>query len=299
MKALHNTYYNILEKCAVFTNHIHSGSANTLLSVLIITVVSFGIINSINDNNLAMKKEESNRLIKLATIEAEARLNAVKYNANIKETDYTVPSHAPVNVYIDTRNTKYTIGATDSATEISISTIKVKSIKYTTQQQKLLTDAFRIGKEVGFPETIQSLLLQETRAGAYGDRIGDISLPVGKRSYGVMQIKEATARKVLKKRADIVLKYFPKRKTYKRLRGEEIIIKLIQDDEFNIRLAALNFAMHRERSQNWAHAVVAYNTGQFAANKIQDHKQHDYYNHVVKKLISEVRPFNKKTKLSL
>ena len=112
-------------------------------------------------------------------------------------------------------------------------------------------------------------------------------------------MKVATARKVLKKYKTLVPKYFPNRKTYKRLRDEEIIIKLIQDDKFNIRLATLNFAIHRKKSRNWSQAVVAYNTGQGAANMIDEPKKHIYYRHILKKLVSEVRPFNTKTNLTL
>ena len=208
-------------------------------------------------------------------------------------------SKTPVNVYIDADESNYIVQTSDGATEIAISTITVKGVKYTPEQRKLMTIAFHIGKEIGYPETIQSLLLQETRAGAYGDRIGDTNLPVGRRSYGVMQMKVATARKVLKKYPTLVANYFPNRKDYKRLRDEEIIIKLIQDDEFNIRLAALNFVIHRKLSKNWAQSVVAYNTGQGAANKISEPKKHVYYGKILKRLVSEVRPFNKETNLSI
>ena len=204
---------------------------------------------------------------------------------------------SPINVFIDSHDNNYIIGTSDAKTEISISTITVKGKKYTPEQRKLMEMAFHIGKEIGFPETIQSILLQETQAGAYGDRIGDINLPIGKRSYGVMQVKVATARKVLKKYPKLVEKYFPVRKELKRVRDEEIIIKLIQDDEFNIRLASLNFLMHRKASKNWAQAVVAYNTGQGKANKIREHKKHQYYLKVLNKLIKDVRPFNEMANL--
>ncbi len=176
--------------------------------------------------------------------------------------------------------------------------IKINGIHYTAEQRKLMTMAYHIGSEYGFPETIQSLLLQETRAGMIGDRIGDTMLPFGRRSYGVMQMKVATARKVLRKNRTLVAEYFPTRKTYKRVRDEEIMILLIQDDEFNINMAALNFVIHRSQSKNWAHAIVGYNTGQRGANKLSSHKDHKYYTQIVKKLISEVRPFNQLLQLN-
>jgi len=245
--------------------------------------------------------------LEIARERGNAQRDIMKYQVRIEETraaanPYVVASNnivPPVNVYIDAGNLNYVIETSDGATEIAISTIKVKGIRYSSEQRKLMTIAFHVGKEVGFPETVQSFLLQETLAGAFGDRIGDTNLPIGKRSYGVMQIKVATARKVLKSNRKLIPKYFPSRKTYKRVRDEEIIIKLIQDDEFSIRLGALNFAMHRKQSRNWAHAVISYNMGQSGANKVKNPKEHVYYGYILKRLIKEVRPFNKKTSLTL
>lgn len=297
-------------------NLIHSistGSANSI-TICIITVVACVLSFKINNANITLAQIQLDQIeqrVKLADIHANTIIKTTKQKADAliqaeeiraAANPYVIAAahrQTPINVYIDTNNSKYIIETSDGATEIAISTVTVKGVKYTPEQRKLMTMAFYIGKEVGFPETIQSLLLQETRAGALGDRIGDINLPIGKRSYGVMQMKVATARKVLKKYPELVPNYFPKRKSYKRVRDEEIIIKLIQDDEFNIRLAAMNFVIHRQLSNNWAKAVVAYNTGQGGANKISEPKKHKYYVNIVKKLVSEVRPFNTKTKLSL
>jgi len=296
------------------THYISVGSANSVIITAILATAVCILSSNINDVNISLKQIEAENIkqrTKVAQIRATTTIKAAKYRATaiIKAeairsaaNPYVIaaaPRTAPVNVYIDANNSKYVIKTSDGATEIAISTVTVKGIRYTPEQRKLMTMAYYIGKEIGFPETMQSLLLQETRAGALGDRIGDVNLPIGKRSYGVMQMKVATARKVLRKYPTLVPNYFPKRKSYKRVRDEEIIIKLIQDDEFNIRLAAMNFVIHRQLSKSWAKAVVAYNTGQGAANKIFEPKKHVYYVHIVKKLISEVRPFNTKTKLSI
>lgn len=293
-----NVIERVSEKYVEFTHHISTGTVNSLISVFIISITIYGVSTTISDNEVTI----ANAQVRVAEIEARSRGEVMKYTALSNEAltaINTSQQKTPINVYIETASTNYIIEDSDAATEIAISTIKVRGVKYTPEQQKLMTAAFHIGKEVGFPETIQSLLLQETRAGAYGDRIGDLNLPTGKRSYGVMQIKVATARKVLNNYKKLVPKYFPKRKTYKRLRDEEIIVELIRNDEFNIRLAALNFALHRERSKNWSHAVVAYNTGQRGANAIVEHKRHVYYGNIVKRLITEVRPFNREAKLTL
>jgi len=304
MKRLLNKYTDInviervSEKYVEFTHHISAGTANSLISIFIISITIYGVATTISENKVAI----ANAQVRVAEIEARSRGEVMKYTSLGNEVRTAINNprqNTPVNVYIDTASSNYIIESSDAATEVAISTVTVKGTKYTSEQTHLMTTAFHVGKEVGFPETIQSLLLQETRAGAYGDRIGDLNLPTGKRSYGVMQIKVATARKVLNNYKKLVPEYFPTRKTYKRLRDEEIIVELIKNDEFNIRLAALNFALHRKRSKNWSHAVVAYNTGQRGANAIVEHKKHVYYGHIVKRLISEVRPFNREAKLTL
>jgi len=309
-----NGWIHVREHYATFQHHIASGSANSLVSLSIVALTVFSITTTVSHNNvavanarLAIAKEEAKHMVETAKIRAEAMRDAAAFQVHAEEiraaaNPYVTAaehSNTPVNVFIDANDNNYVIETSDGATEIAISTITVKGIKYTPEQRKLMTMAYYIGKEVGFPETIQSFLLQETRAGALGDRIGDVNLPIGKRSYGVMQMKVATARKVLRKYPELVPNYFPNRKNYKRVRDEEIIIKLIQDDEFNMRLAALNFAMHRQLSKSWAQAVVAYNTGQGAANQISEPKKHGYYVNILQKLIKEVRPFNKETKLAI
>ncbi|HHJ80579.1 MAG TPA: hypothetical protein ENJ65_02985, partial [Candidatus Tenderia electrophaga] len=69
------------------------------------------------------------------------------------------------------------------------------------EQLSLLQTAYEVGYEDGgleHAELLQSILLQETIAGQLG-RIGHMTAPVGKRSYGVMQVKVSAARDVLRK----------------------------------------------------------------------------------------------------
>jgi len=311
----------IREKISILKHHIDSGSFNAVTMIMVITISVVLLTSTTHHYNIVMAEakaeashakikiaqEETKRVVAVAKIRADAMIGVAHYQARTEEAraaknPYIAAaehSNTPVNVYINDKDLNYVINTSDGATEIAISTIHVKGKKYTPEQRKLMTIAFYIGKEIGYPETIQSLLLQETRAGAYGDRIGDTNLPIGKRSYGVMQMKVATARKVLRKHPALVPNYFPNRKTYKRIRDEEIIIKLIQDDEFNIRLATLNFEIHRRLSNSWALSVVAYNTGQGAANHITKPKEHIYYGHILNKLIKDVRPFNKESNLTI
>lgn len=314
-------YYDIVsDKYVIFSNHISSGSANSVMTVGAVMIGIFFISTTISGHTvkrvfaqielervqLLTSERKTIRLVEIEKIKAGAQRDIMKYQVRIEETraarnPYEAPPEhaaAPVNVYIDTANTSYVIKTSDGEIEIAVSTIKVRGTRYSPEQRKLMTMAFHIGKEIGYPETIQSLLLQESLAGGAG-RIGDTNLPMGKRSYGVLQIKVATAKKVLKKHKNLIPIYFPNRKTIKRLRDEEIIIRLIQDDEFNIRVGTLNFAIHRKQSRSWSRAIVAYNMGQNGANKIAEPKKHVYYRHVLKRLISYVRPFNQKTNLSI
>ena len=76
------------------------------------------------------------------------------------------------------------------------------------------------------------------------------------------------------------------------IRDEEIIIALIQDDVFSIKVGSLYFAHQRKTAKNWAMAIVSYNAGMSRAKKIKKLKEHDYYRKIVRRLIKEVRPFN-------
>lgn len=131
---------------------------------------------------------------------------------------------------------------------------------FSQKQKHLLQIAENEGKLVGYPETIQAILLQETNAGKIGSGafgiIGDHSLGFGKKSYGVMQVRLATAKDVIRRNPDIAKAYT----------DEEIIIGLVTDPLFCIRIAALHFRWLTKRYVNghritWRQAVEAYNAG--------------------------------------
>ena len=63
---------------------------------------------------------------------------------------------------------------------------------------KLMKVAYQTGKEIGYPETIQGLLLRETNGGRYR---GAAQAAQNDPCYGVMQIKLETAKFVLAKNA--------------------------------------------------------------------------------------------------
>ena len=155
----------------------------------------------------------------------------------------------------------------------------------TEEQIKLLNLAHHIGMEEDGAEQaalLQAILMQESHAGNYG-RIGDVHADVGKRSYGVMQVKLITAYDVLKN--------YPEMGNFKTEEG--LIIKLVTDDEFNIRIASRHLLMLRKHTQRDAQAIMAYNTG---LNKAMAHwypEKFRYVRKVDRYLRYVVRPFNK------
>jgi len=149
----------------------------------------------------------------------------------------------------------------------------------TREQAELLLYAYMVAKKDGHrdPSVLQGIIWQESRAGGYpgyevaGDEFG---LPVGKRYYGVAQIKVAAARDVFKR----FPKDFPE-VNWKRTTDEEIIVLLITDKKFNIRVASKYLWMlgHNERKKykrptNFA--ITAYNRGIGNARKIDYNKWH-------------------------
>lgn len=169
---------------------------------------------------------------------------------------------------------------------------------YTTDQINLLRIGYETGSEIGWPETVQAILLQETRAGHFGYGIGDTNLPVGKRSYGAGCIKEATARFVLNNYPDIKDQYFGTRKLHD-VYSEEIIVLLMTNDEANVLIAAKYFELMLKFSGgDWVKAVVAYNQGWGVSRILEHPREHPYFKHILHLIKDEVRPFNKNLLIS-
>lgn len=154
------------------------------------------------------------------------------------------------------------------------------------EQHVLLTQAYNIGLEKGdkaFASTLQAVLLQETIAGQLG-RIGHMTAPVGKRSYGVMQVKVSAARDVLRKHKELG----------KFRSDEELIIALMTDDEFNIRVASL-FLLHlKSKTSSIEAALVAYNIGLRASRKVSEPNEFKYVLRTQMNLAEVVEHFNKR-----
>ena len=164
----------------------------------------------------------------------------------------------------------------------SLNTFAYNEKHFTPRQIYLMKLAEKEGAKVGFPKTIQAILWQETHAGTYGP-VSYSTAPIGQKAYCPMQIKLGTAR-------DVLVKYkMPIPKT-----EEELLVKLLTNDTFCIKLGALYFKMLHDKTKNWNKAILAYNQGLGGMRAKRD--PGDYVKKVKKVLLKDVREFNRKYK---
>jgi hypothetical protein len=151
--------------------------------------------------------------------------------------------------------------------------------------RKLMSAAYQIGKEIGYPETIQGLLLRETNGGRYR---GPAQATQNDPCYGVMQIKLNTAKFVLAKVWGL-----PKSDL---LPDHQLREKIRNDDVLNIKIATSYFKYllsHYSGPAQWDKAVLSYNTGSYRLR--EDGKAYDpdgYVESVRTMIKSDVRKFN-------
>ncbi len=155
------------------------------------------------------------------------------------------------------------------------------------EQMILLRQTYEIGHsdaDEAHALLLQGVLLQETIAGQLG-RIGDLAAPVGKRSYGVMQVKVTAARDVLRHHKD----------EFERFRSdEELIAHLITDDRFNIRIASKLLQRLHKKTLSPEKALVAYNVGLRASRNIKQAAEFKYVQRVQQNIQKVATPFNKR-----
>lgn len=150
--------------------------------------------------------------------------------------------------------------------------------RFTPDQERLLRIAYEEGEAIGWPETVQAILLQETTAGLNGP-IGDLDRGFGRRSYCHMQIKLNAAKDVLRHYDD--LGSFAT--------DEELLVKLLTDDRFCIRMGARYFAIMTKLTQTWSEAVLAYNRGPTGAKSGKDPV--NYLPGIREKIHTVIRPY--------
>lgn len=154
----------------------------------------------------------------------------------------------------------------------------------TPEQMDLLQLTYEVGFEDGghkHAELLQAILLQETIAGQLG-RMGHMTAPVGKRSYGVMQVKVTAARDVLNQYSELG-EYHA---------DEEVIARMLSDDEFNIRIASKFLLQLSTKVKSADRALVAYNVGLGGSNSVAEPRQFKYVVAAHDYLEEIVRPFN-------
>lgn len=162
----------------------------------------------------------------------------------------------------------------------------------TTVVDRNLAKVYKIASEVGHPETMQAILLQETGGGT-SHPIGNRNSPIGKRSYGLMQVQLIAGRSVLERNPSLVSKYFPGRQ-YSSILDEEVISLLLSNDEANIRIASTHFKLYLALCKgDWHKAVAAYNAGIGGVRKIVNPAGFKYVVEVKAKIESKVKPFNR------
>lgn len=156
--------------------------------------------------------------------------------------------------------------------------------------------AYAVGSEVGNPETLQAIMLQET-GGSKLAGVGNRNAPVGRRSYGLMQVQVVAARSILERYKHVRTKYFTGR-SYRSIVDEEIIALLLTNDEANIRIAAHHFNLYLKISDgNWEKAVAAYNMGIGAVQNVSNYEEVAYVIEIKHKM-EKVRLFNEQHKRS-
>lgn len=156
----------------------------------------------------------------------------------------------------------------------------------TEEQVDLLKLTYDIGYQDGGEQhasLLQSTLLQESIAGQLG-RVGHRAAPVGKRSYGVMQIKVTAALDVLEEYPQLGVSRT----------DEDLIVRLMTDDEFNIRIASKFLLYLRDKTNSDAEALVAYNMGLRASKRFEAHEELRYVKSVNRYFETVVVPFNRK-----
>jgi hypothetical protein len=125
---------------------------------------------------------------------------------------------------------------------------------------KLLRETVRELGVTQHIETLQAMMMVETRAGT-GGSVGLPTAHPSRRSYGVMQLTVPTARVLFRDHDDLRQQYFGDR-PLKNVKDKEIITLLLKDPKLNIKLGVMLFVQYLDMVNNeWARAVAAYNMG--------------------------------------
>jgi len=158
-----------------------------------------------------------------------------------------------------------------------------------------LKRVFEIGTEIGNPETLQAILMQESKGIKHA--VGNPKAPLSQRSYGLMQVQLGAARSILQRQPDLLNEIFPDR-TLKSIKDPELAEMLIHNDEANIRIAAYHFNLYLKLCKgNWHKAVAAYNVGIGGVQNISNPAEYSYVREIKRKMDRIIKPFNTRNEL--
>jgi hypothetical protein len=142
-------------------------------------------------------------------------------------------------------------------------TMKVEYPKHPTHRQaQLLTMAYDIAQRDGlkWPQVLQGIILQESNAGtAPGYKVAGwrYGLKPIHRYYGVAQVKLVAAKAVLRRWPAMWTKFHFNTHT-----DDEVVAKLIEDDDFNLSIAARYCVILQDMGYTSMGAIAAaYNKG--------------------------------------
>lgn len=160
-----------------------------------------------------------------------------------------------------------------------------------------LAKVFEIGKDIGHAETLQAILMQESRG--VKRAVGNPGAPLHMRSFGLMQVQLVAARSILTRHPTLLSEYFPNR-SLKSVSNQELANLLLDNDDANIIIASHHFKLYYDLSHgNWARAVAAYNVGIGGVKRIANPAAFPYVKSVQRWKSNTVRPFNTLNGLSL
>ena len=152
----------------------------------------------------------------------------------------------------------------------------------TTRQAEILNMAYTIAKKDGHkqPQILQGIVMQESQAGQlqkYKVAGQEFGLKTNTRYYGVAQIKLDAARDVLAAYPQLSKQY-----NFQTNTDEEVIAKLIENDQFNLAVASKYLLiLKRYGFDTIKELALAYNQGPGGA-KLKDADTFHYSNGVMK-----------------
>lgn len=128
--------------------------------------------------------------------------------------------------------------------------------------------AAKVGKANDRERLMMALMWRETRAGKFGP-VGDMENGVGKRSYGLWQMKVATAKDVLKRYPEL---WGPHKKWKS---DEEVIARLITDNQWAAEMALGNIRRLEAKRVPFKRIPLAWNEG-YSGSLDLDHDDHAF-----------------------